>query len=103
MKILIIGGGAREHALCWALMRSRRVGELFCAPGNAGTARLATNVPIGAEAVGDLAEWAAQNAVGLTVVGAAGAGRGIPGRAGAVGAGVRRRPERRADAARPRL
>jgi phosphoribosylamine--glycine ligase len=69
MKILIIGGGAREHAVCWALMRSRRVGELFCAPGNAGTARLATNVPIGAEAVGDLAEWAAENAVGLTVVG----------------------------------
>src|SRR5437764_793032 len=102
MKILIIGGGAREHALCWALMRSRRVGELFCAPGNAGTARLATNVPIGAEAVGDLAEWAAQNAVGLTVVGP-GAGGGLPVGAGAVGAGVRRRPERRADAARPRL
>src|SRR5437763_4440338 len=69
MKVLIIGGGAREHALCWALRRSRRVGELFCAPGNAGTARLATNVPIGAEAVGDLTEWAAENDAGLTVVG----------------------------------
>jgi phosphoribosylamine--glycine ligase len=69
VKVLVVGGGAREHALCWALTRSKRVSELFCAPGNVGTARLATNVAIPAEAVGDLAGWAAENEVGLTVVG----------------------------------
>src|SRR5262249_26324873 len=69
MKVLVVGSGAREHALCWALQRSPRLGDLYCAPGNAGTAALATNVPIGAEALDDLAAWAGANQIGLTVVG----------------------------------
>ena len=69
MKVLVVGSGAREHALCWTLRRSPRVGELFCAPGNTGTAQLATNLPIAAEAIDELSAWARANQIGLTVVG----------------------------------
>jgi phosphoribosylamine--glycine ligase len=46
MKILVIGGGGREHAICWALAKSKRVTKIYCAPGNAGTAQVAQNVDI---------------------------------------------------------
>jgi phosphoribosylamine---glycine ligase len=69
MKVLVVGGGAREHALCWALRRSGRLSQLYCAPGNAGTAQFATNMPIAAEAVEELADWATESDLGLTVVG----------------------------------
>ena len=46
MKILVIGSGGREHALVWKLKASPRVTEIFCAPGNAGTSEIASNVPI---------------------------------------------------------
>src|SRR6266850_376419 len=46
MKVLLIGNGGREHALAWKLAESARVSELFVAPGNAGTAQVAENVPI---------------------------------------------------------
>jgi phosphoribosylamine---glycine ligase len=69
LNVLVVGNGAREHALCWALRRSPRLGKLFCAPGNAGTAMLATNLPIGGEAIEELAGWAAENEIGLSVVG----------------------------------
>ena len=49
MRILIIGGGGREHAMAWALAKSPQLDKLFIAPGNAGTAELGTNVPIGVE------------------------------------------------------
>ena len=49
MKVLIIGSGGREHALTWKLAQSPRVTKLYCAPGNAGTAQLGENVPLGAE------------------------------------------------------
>ncbi len=52
MKVLVIGGGGREHATCWALGRSKRVTEVVCAPGNAGIAQVARCVPVD---VGDLA------------------------------------------------
>ena len=48
MKILVIGSGGREHALLWKLSQSPRVTSLLCAPGNAGTATIATNHPVAA-------------------------------------------------------
>jgi phosphoribosylamine--glycine ligase len=69
MKILVIGGGGREHALCWKLRQSPRVTELFCAPGNAGTTLLGRNVPIPITDQDVLARFAEEEGIGLTVVG----------------------------------
>ncbi len=69
MNILVVGGGGREHALCWKLAQSSRRPRLFCAPGNAGTAQLATNVPIGSEDIEGLLKFACAEKIGLTVVG----------------------------------
>lgn len=69
MKVMVIGGGAREHALCWRLKASARVTEVICAPGNPGIAALATCLPIAVTAVTDLLEAAKKHGVGLTVVG----------------------------------
>lgn len=68
-KILVVGSGAREHALLWKLAQSPRQPELYCAPGNAGTASLAENVPIGSDDVTALARWADERAADVTVVG----------------------------------
>ena len=69
MKILVIGGGGREHALVWRLSQDSTAPELFCAPGNAGTASIATNIPIAADNIEALLEWAKINQPDLTVVG----------------------------------
>jgi phosphoribosylamine--glycine ligase len=69
MKVLVIGGGGREHALVWKLAQDSARPQLFCAPGNAGTSDLATNLPIAAEDVTGLLAWARQNRPDLTVVG----------------------------------
>jgi phosphoribosylamine--glycine ligase len=71
MKILIIGGGGREHALAWKVAQSPKVEKVFVAPGNAGTARepKCENVAVGAEDVDGLLRFAQQNNVGLTIVG----------------------------------
>lgn len=69
MKVLVIGGGGREHALVWKLSKDSRRPEIYCAPGNAGTARLATNVPIAAEDIKGLLAWAIEHKPDLTVVG----------------------------------
>ena len=69
MKVLVVGGGGREHALAWKIAQSDRVEEVFVAPGNAGTARDATNVPIAATDTSALIEFAKQQAIDLTVVG----------------------------------
>lgn len=69
MKVLVIGSGGREHALTWKLKQSRTIDRLFCAPGNAGTASIAENVPIPATSLPELSAFAKQNAVDLTVVG----------------------------------
>ncbi|MDH4319697.1 MAG: phosphoribosylamine--glycine ligase, partial [Desulfobulbaceae bacterium] len=69
MKILVIGSGGREHALVWKLRQSKRVREIFCAPGNAGISELATCVDIGAGEVSKLLEFALREKVDLTVVG----------------------------------
>ena len=69
VKILVIGGGGREHALVWKLKQSPGVDRMFCAPGNAGTAQVAENVAIPATDLSVLAKFAKQNDVDLTVVG----------------------------------
>lgn len=69
MKVLVVGGGGREHALAWKIGQSPRVERVFVAPGNAGTARDATNVPIAATDVESLIEFAKGEAIDLTVVG----------------------------------
>ena len=71
MKILVVGGGGREHALAWKCAQSPRVDLVHVAPGNAGTALepKVRNAPIGAEDVGALAAFAAQERIDLTIVG----------------------------------
>jgi phosphoribosylamine--glycine ligase len=69
MRLLVVGSGGREHALCWTLAASPLCRVLFCAPGNAGIAAVATCVPIKADDVAGLADFAAANAIDLVVVG----------------------------------
>jgi phosphoribosylamine--glycine ligase len=69
MNILVVGGGGREHAIAWRLAQDSCRPTLFCAPGNAGTAALATNLPIAAEDVPGLLAWAKEHRPDLTVVG----------------------------------
>lgn len=69
MKILVIGSGGREHALLWKLSQSPRVGQLLCAPGNAGTADLAVNHPVAAGDLPALVALAQSEKVDLTIVG----------------------------------
>ncbi len=69
VDVLVIGSGAREHALVWKLKQSPRVGKLFVAPGNSGTSSIAINVPIEAMDFQKLAAFAQEKRIGLTVVG----------------------------------
>ena len=69
MKVLVIGGGGREHAICWKLAQSPKVTELFCAPGNAGIAQVARCVDIGVMDFEKMAEFAKKGAFDLVVVG----------------------------------
>lgn len=68
-KVLVVGSGGREHAIVDALSRSPEVAKIFCAPGNAGIAEQAECVPIGDTKVAELADFAQQNGIDLTVVG----------------------------------
>ena len=69
MKVLVIGGGGREHAICWKLAQSPRVTELVCAPGNAGIAETARCVDIGVMDFEKMADFAKKEAFDLVVVG----------------------------------
>lgn len=69
MKILVIGSGGREHAICWKLRRSSHITELYCAPGNAGIAQIATCLPADVNDAGSLANLAESIAADLTVIG----------------------------------
>ncbi len=69
MKILVIGGGGREHAILWRLSQDAEKHELYAAPGNAGTADIAVNVPIAADNIDDLFAWAQMVRPDLVVVG----------------------------------
>jgi phosphoribosylamine---glycine ligase len=69
MKVLVIGNGGREHALVWKLAQSPSIAQLYCAPGNAGTAEQAENVPINADDIPALVTFAHEQAIDFTVVG----------------------------------
>ncbi|MEM1159061.1 MAG: phosphoribosylamine--glycine ligase [Verrucomicrobiota bacterium] len=69
MKILIVGNGGREHAIGWSLQKDSRVSELYFAPGNAGTARIGTNLDMAATDLDSIAAWAEAEQPDLTVVG----------------------------------
>lgn len=69
MKVLVVGGGGREHAICWKLSKSKKVSSIYCAPGNPGISKLATCVDIAPDEVDRLKDFALHNGVDLTVVG----------------------------------
>lgn len=69
MKVLVVGSGGREHALCWKLRQSPLIDELYCAPGNPGIAQVADRVPIPADEIHQLADFATELKIDLTVVG----------------------------------
>ena len=69
MKVLVVGSGGREHALCWAIAQSPKCKKLYCAPGNAGTAAVAENVDIDAEDLDALIAFAQENTIDFVVVG----------------------------------
>ncbi|WP_227764821.1 phosphoribosylamine--glycine ligase [Zhaonella formicivorans] len=69
MKILVVGGGGREHALVWKLAQSPKVTNIYCAPGNGGICQTAKCVPIAAENIEGLVRFALEQKIDLTVVG----------------------------------
>ncbi|MFH1587961.1 MAG: phosphoribosylamine--glycine ligase [Candidatus Diapherotrites archaeon] len=69
MKILVVGSGGREHALCWKIRQSSLCEKVYCAPGNAGTGELAENIPIKEYDIYRLLEFALKEKIDLTVVG----------------------------------
>ncbi|MBZ0252846.1 MAG: phosphoribosylamine--glycine ligase, partial [Candidatus Methylomirabilis sp.] len=68
-KVLVVGGGGREHALAWRLALSPSVGKVYCAPGNGGVSQHAECVPIAAGDVDKLTAFAQEKKVDLTFVG----------------------------------
>ncbi|NLY66440.1 MAG: phosphoribosylamine--glycine ligase [Tissierellia bacterium] len=69
MKVLVVGSGGREHALCWKIAQSNKVDKIYCAPGNGGTRLVAENVDIQANDIEGLLDFALKNKIDLTVVG----------------------------------
>ena len=69
MKILVVGGGGREHAICWKLSNEKNVEKIYCAPGNPGIAEVAECVNIGDSDIDELAKFVKENEIDITVVG----------------------------------
>ena len=69
MDVLLIGGGGREHAIAWKLKQSPELGQLYIAPGNAGTAQCGANVDIKDNDIPALVGFAREKRVGLVIVG----------------------------------
>ena len=69
MKVLVIGSGGREHALCWKISKSQRVRNIYCAPGNGGTSEVAENIDINPDEIDKLVEFVKENSIDLTIVG----------------------------------
>ena len=68
-RVLVVGGGGREHALAWKLASSPQVSALFCAPGNAGTADIGTNLPIAATDIPGIVNAAREHQIDFVMVG----------------------------------
>src|SRR6056297_4245566 len=69
MNILILGAGGREHALAWKLKQSTKLHKLYVAPGNAGTAQIANNIPIDVNDFEGIKQFVLNNQVGMVVIG----------------------------------
>ena len=69
MKILVVGSGGREHAICWKLSKESNVEKIYCAPGNAGIADVAECIDINDDNIEDLLQFAKENKIDLTIVG----------------------------------
>ena len=69
MNILVVGSGAREHAICWKLKESDKVEKIYCAPGNAGISEIAECVHINADELNKIVDFAASNNVDMAVIG----------------------------------
>ena len=69
MKILVVGGGGREHAICWKLSNEANVEKIYCAPGNAGISNVAECIDIGDSDIENLLKFAKENQIDLTIVG----------------------------------
>jgi len=69
LRVLIVGGGGREHTLAWKIAQSPVLDKLYCAPGNPGIARTAELVEIAADDQAGLKKWALENKIDLTVIG----------------------------------
>lgn len=69
MKVLVVGGGGREHAICWKLSNEQNVEAIFCAPGNAGIESVAKCISIGDSDIDELISFAKENKIDLTIVG----------------------------------
>ena len=69
MKVLVIGSGGREHAICWALNKSKKVDKIYCSPGNAGTGKLAINADINQSNFKNLEKFIKKEKIELVIVG----------------------------------
>ena len=69
MRLLVVGGGGREHALCWSLRQENPGNMIYCAPGNPGTAQVATNLPIAADDIDRIADAADMYGIDLVIIG----------------------------------
>ena len=69
MKILVVGGGGREHAICWKLSKEANVDKIYCAPGNAGISNVAQCIDIQDSDIENLLKFAKENQIDLTIVG----------------------------------
>ena len=69
MKVLVVGSGGREHAICWKIAQSKRVKKIYCAPGNAGTALVGENIDIKADDLKGLLNFAKKEKIDLTCTG----------------------------------
>ncbi len=69
MKVLVIGSGGREHALCWKLSQSPRIDKIYCAPGNGGTGQIGENLDLASNDIEGILKFAQNNQIDLTLVG----------------------------------